>query len=96
MTFYRSERFPGVALVKLGAAVKYVPLLSWVDDPDNPGDGFWGPTGEFEEEADPDWVRVRMVGDDVIHVVEADSITELDEDAFCIECGQIGCGHGGA
>lgn len=35
--------------------------------------------------------RVVMVGDDQEWIVDAADLTHIDEDAFCHECGQIGC-----
>lgn len=35
-----------------------------------------------------------MVGDDRPHHVDRHDMTPLEEDEFCHECGQIGCGHG--
>lgn len=36
-----------------------------------------------------------MVGDDARHSVDPDDVTALDEDAYCHECGQVGCTHDG-
>ena len=44
---------------------------------------------------DPDQVRVCMVGDDRVEVVDKDDCTELAEEDYCHECGQIGCTHDG-
>jgi hypothetical protein len=40
-------------------------------------------------------VCAMMVGDDQIFYFDPADVTEinLEEDDFCIECGQIGCGH---
>lgn len=40
-------------------------------------------------------VRVVMVGDDKVHIVDKDDITELAEEDYCSVCGQIGCMHDG-
>lgn len=40
-------------------------------------------------------VRVVMVGDDKVHIVDKDDCTEIPEEGFCHECGQIGCTHDG-
>jgi hypothetical protein len=34
----------------------------------------------------------RMVGDDQLFYFDPSDVLPMDED-FCIECGQIGCGH---
>jgi len=36
-------------------------------------------------------VVVVMVGDDREHTVDPEDLTRLDDDAYCAECGQIGC-----
>lgn len=46
------------------------------------------------EEPDPQLVRMVMVGDDTVHIVDADDLVRLDETEFCPECGQVGCGWG--
>lgn len=45
--------------------------------------------------ASPDQVIVRMVQDDRDFTVDRDEVEALDREAFCGECGQIGCGHDG-
>ena len=46
-------------------------------------------------EEDEGWVRAVMVGDDRTHLVEVDSLTRIDREEFCGQCGQVGCGHDG-
>jgi len=46
-------------------------------------------------EPSQDRVRVRMVGDDKVHIVDKDDCTEIPEEDYCHECGQIGCTHDG-
>lgn len=36
-------------------------------------------------------VNVVMVGDDTIHNIGVDELQPLAEDAYCVECGQVGC-----
>jgi len=38
-----------------------------------------------------DQAVVVMVGDDYEHTVDLESLSPLDEDAFCSSCGQVGC-----
>lgn len=40
-------------------------------------------------------MRVVMVGDDKVHIVDKDDCTEIPEEDYCHECGQIGCTHDG-
>ena len=42
-----------------------------------------------------DRVTVTMVGDDRLFSAERDELTVIEREAFCGECGQIGCGHDG-
>lgn len=44
---------------------------------------------------DRSMVRAVMVGDDRVHEVDVDDLTELGDLDYCAECGQIGCGHDG-
>lgn len=57
-----------------------------MDDPD--GDGEW------VDDVEGGRVRVVMVGDDHRYVVDASDLVEIDDDAYCRECGSIGCAHG--
>jgi hypothetical protein len=37
-----------------------------------------------------------MVGDDRVHVVDVDDLTEISDEDYCPGCGQIGCGAYGS
>jgi hypothetical protein len=37
-------------------------------------------------------VRAVMVGDDEIHEISAFDLVPIEDDEYCHECGQIGCG----
>lgn len=39
-----------------------------------------------------DSVIAVMVGDDRRHIVDKSDLTEIDEEDYCSDCGQIGCG----
>lgn len=43
------------------------------------------------EEIDYSMVNMIMVGDDRVFTFDVDDLTEIAEDAYCHECGQIGC-----
>lgn len=62
-------------------------VLGWETKPDEDTEwsGYEQRTGN---------VIAVMVGDDRQHSVDPDDLAPLAEDAFCRECGQIGCGHG--
>lgn len=66
-----------------------------------PGIAFCVLGWETEPDEDTEWsgydvrtgrVLAVMVGDDHRHVVEPDDLEPLANDAFCRDCGQIGCG----
>jgi len=59
---------------------------------------------ETEPDEDTEWsgyeVRtgrlvVCMVGDDALQSEDPDDVTALADDAFCSECGQVGCTRDG-
>lgn len=50
---------------------------------------------DAEPYPDREWVRAVMVGDDREHEIHVDDLRKIDREAFCGECGQIGCGHDG-
>jgi hypothetical protein len=59
---------------------------------------------ETEPDEDTEWsgyenrtgrVVVTMIGDDRRYVVDEDDITPITRQAYCSECGQIGCFHDG-
>ena len=63
------------------------------------GIAFWvlGPTTSTDEdgdEYDTGEIDVRMVGDDRTFVVDPDDCTPIDDEEFCPDCGQVGCGWG--
>jgi len=43
-----------------------------------------------------DRVVAHMIGDDRDFTFGVDELTPIEDDEFCSECGQIGCGHGNA
>lgn len=47
-------------------------------------------TGEEEETGK---ILMRMIGDDRLFPVDPEDIEPLPRGAYCLECGQIGCGH---
>lgn len=82
-------------------------LIGYVIEPPDcqghPDDGeFDGPIGEAfycDGSCEEPWVneqmvRAVMVGDDRVHEIDVDDLTEISEDDYCSGCGQIGCGHG--
>jgi hypothetical protein len=46
---------------------------------------------EPEEVEDLDFVRMVMVGDDEVHVVDVSDLVPIEADDYCSVCGQIGC-----
>jgi hypothetical protein len=65
----------GIAFYVLG------PVMVWNEDSE------WSGIEEPHESL----VRAVMVGDDKVHHVDIDDLVLLDDDAYCHECGQVGC-----
>lgn len=68
--------------------------------PDYPGVAWRIDGPETEPDEDTEWsgydaetgrVRCHMVGDDRTFAFDPTELVPLDEDAYCAECGQIGC-----
>jgi hypothetical protein len=72
---YRVEGYDGIAFYPLGYEL--------IQEEDYEWSGI-----EYENKSR---VRMVMVGDDRIHTVDIEDITELQDDEYCPECGQIGC-----
>lgn len=84
--------FRGVACVYLGPGKRWVPATYIAEDED--GAEYEAESDEGEWESDDSIARIRMVGDDRVYEVDPDDCTPLAEDAFCADCGQLGCSHG--
>lgn len=97
--FFTVDGYRGVAFVVLGHATSTVlpdPILDCPYPPSydcNHDDVACWIFPEVEEVEEKDWVRVVMVGDDTVHIVETSDLTPLHEEGFCHGCGQTGCGH---
>lgn len=76
---YAVDGYGGIAFYLLGYVERGTAETEW--------------TGE--RVTDTDWVRAVMVGDDREHKIETCDLTPLDDDNYCGQCGQIGCGHDG-
>lgn len=68
------------------------------------GIAFWVRGWETEPDEDTEWsgyenrtgrLIMTMVGDDAHHSVDPDDVSPLNDDAYCHECGQVGCTHDG-
>lgn len=92
--------YGGVAFWVIGHPVetwKPTPVLICDGEDDDDHDEYcYGVIDEPETYEDTGKVIVRMVGDDKDHIVDAEDVTPLDREAFCGQCGQIGCSHDGA
>lgn len=80
------ETFPHEHYQVRGWPKVAVYVLGWETEPDEDTEwsGLESRTGR---------VLVVMVGDDRRHAIEDDDLIPLAEDAFCRDCGQIGCSH---
>lgn len=70
-----------------GAGIAFY-VLGWETEPDD--DTEWS-----GQETRTGRLIVCMVGDDALHSVDPEDVSELAEDAYCHECGQVGCTHDG-
>lgn len=99
---YTGGSFKGVALVLLGWEKRWEPAICFVDCDPEFCDEDCDLEHEVEDHSEGEWVddiggmvRVRMVGDDAVHLVDLDDLEKIAEDEYCHECGQTGCGWGG-
>lgn len=92
--YYTVRQYRGVAFQVYGWELEYG--TEWVTDetaePDENGEL---PMCEEEYERRTGMVIAVMVGDDYKHKVDPEDLTPLDREAFCGECGAIGCTHDG-
>lgn len=96
-TRVKCESLPGVACYVSSWDREFEPEMYWLPDPKNEEDGMWvsdETEGEWIQNPQSNWVYVTMVGDDREHYVEFHDLTVIDEDEYCSQCGQMGCGHG--
>lgn len=77
--YVKSDRFRGIAMYVHNNAIRY----HW-----NEEEQWVESIGHYD-----DIYECVMVGDDEGHNIPEDELEFLDMDKFCVECGQIGCGH---
>lgn len=83
-----NEDFPADAYTVEGYSGIACYVMGWETEPDEDTEwtGIENRTGR---------VVCRMVGDDHNFAVDFEEVTPLDREAYCGECGQIGCQHDG-
>lgn len=98
---YEHAEMPGVAWIVRGPEVEHMGAEECPGHADDDFALMCGGLGESYfcdgscvEPQPTGMVRAVMVGDDRVHIVDPDDLTEIDEDDYCSGCGQIGCGHG--
>lgn len=93
---YTVRGYRGVAFYLKGYAQRFEPYTFLaVDDETGEDIDVPDPYGEGEYVDDYENVIAVMVGDDREHTVSVEDITRLDDEAYCHECGQVGCTHDG-
>ena len=92
---YRVTNWPGVAVRLERWPTVWVPFTYTDVDEDGDEIEVESNEGEFEDDTHSGRIVVVMVGDDKEHTVDVTDLTKLDELDYCLECGQIGCGHDG-
>lgn len=85
---YQIDSYGGIAWRYLGPEMEIREDNRYWEDEDG-----WVWEDEEPEETETGWARMEMIGDDREFIIEPCDISELAEDAYCHECGQIGCGH---
>lgn len=85
---YTVAGYPGIAFYLKGYVQRFEPYTYTDDD----GEEYPDESGDGEMVDDTEWVRAVMVGDDQVHLVEIDDLTAIEDDEYCSECGQVGCG----
>jgi hypothetical protein len=90
---YTVASMPGVAWWLHGWGTEIVPESRELacDGTDDDHDESCWLYSEPEEVPDRSRVRAVMVGDDAVHIVGTDELTEITEDDYCAGCGQTGC-----
>lgn len=91
---YKVEGYGGVAFYFAGAQTETFTEWDYV----GPEGGDYNDPDNFaydEQERLTGMVYMIMVGDDHKHVIDPEDVTIIDPDAYCHECGQIGCTHDG-
>ena len=89
---FKVKGYNGVAFRISGFPKVWEPWTTLVVDEE--GNEYEGPTGEGEwnkQDESCGRVLVVMVGDDHKYEVDVSDLTEIDEEEYCPECGQIGC-----
>lgn len=92
-TRYTVAGFAGIAFYFAGYAKTWTEG-EWVflgDDNDDPDDEANYVYDEPEQVEDRSRARMVMVGDDHVFEIDVDDLTQISEDDYCHECGQIGC-----
>jgi len=88
---YMVRGWRGVAFYFAGYPKVWEPDMAMMtDDAGNEWEAETG-DGEWVEDTESGMVLMVMVGDDHEHKVDATDCTEIGEDDYCHECGQIGC-----
>ncbi len=90
---YRVDGYRGIAWSLIGYAHETLPTICYGEDEDG-NEVELEDWSETERVDDLTKVVAVMVGDDRKFTFDVDEVTPINEDAFCHECGQIGCTHG--
>jgi hypothetical protein len=93
---YEVRDWPGVAVRIDGYPLKWE-AYTYLSEEDEDGNQVEldSDEGEWIDDRECGQVIVVMVGDDKRHTVDVEDLTKIDDLAYCLECGQIGCTHDG-
>ncbi len=93
---YTVRGWKGIAFRISGFPRRFEPYTALAIDEET-GEEYEADTGEgewIEQDSSCGRVVVVMVGDNRKHEVDVEDLTPLAEDAWCSDCGQVGCGWG--
>jgi hypothetical protein len=88
---YVVEGYSGIAFRLRGYVLEWTEERWEYDGEGDPEDDDSYDYYEPEQVENRQMVEAVMVGDDHVHKVDVEDLTQIDEDAYCHECGQIGC-----
>lgn len=89
---FKVEGWPGVAVRIDGYVKTWDPYIAIDEDEDGNEIEIETGEGEWVDDVESGMVNVVMIGDDAKHVVDISDLTEIDDEDYCSDCGQLGCG----
>ena len=89
---YKEKNRPGFAWRIVGPRKVWVPVSYWWFNDDDEMVEVFDDEGEMINDYESGIVLAYMIGDDQLHELDFDDLVKVEDDEYCHECGQIGCG----